>query len=254
MLLRHLTALFLVSLLAGNMLAGDQIPLARDPQTPVIELWYVDQGKLSEPEVSVFANGRVRVRVGEGSIWGQLDPRQLELLVQTLLQEDGLAALTTQSLQQAIDEAAARSGLSARIRDAGDTIIRIRTAQATYRIDGHAVGLLAARFPDVVPLQQLSSALRHIENVRAVVMVGGTPAAEKLASLAQAQLQAEYGERVIVGSQDLNMVRSLADGTRYCQFLVPSTSAATQLRVISLFESPGEAPRVSVLPNESRVQ
>lgn len=254
MLLRHLTALFLVSLLAGNMLAGDQIPLARDPQTPVIELWYVDQGKLSEPEVSVFANGRVRVRVGEGSIWGQLDPRQLELLVQTLLQEDGLASLTTQSLQQAIDEAAARTGLSARIRDAGDTIIRIRTAQATYRIDGHAVGLLAARFPDVVPLQQLSSAQRHIENVRAVVMVGGTPAAEKLASLAQAQLQAEYGERVIVGSQDLNMVRSLADGTRYCQFLVPSTSAATQLRVISLFESPGEAPRVSVLPNESRVQ
>jgi hypothetical protein len=179
----------------------------------------------------------------------------VQSLVAALLQQDGLARVTTEQLQQALDRESARTGLSAHIAGAGDTIIRIRTAPGSYRIDGHAVGLLAGRFPGVQPLQQLAAAQRRLENVRAIVMAGGTPAAERLARLAQARMQAEYGEEIAVKSQDLSLVRSLGDGSRYCQFIVPGrTPAPGDARVISLIESPGEAPRVSVLPNESRVQ
>jgi hypothetical protein len=249
-------SLFCLALvLTGSARAEEPMILPTDPSAPVVEMWYVDQGQLREPEVSIFANGRVRVRVGEGSIWGQLEPSQINGLVGTLLHQDGLAAMSTRSLAEAIRSESERTGLSCRIPGAGDSIIRIQTTTATYRVDAHAVGVLATRFPNLTELQRYYAAQCHLENVRAVIMVGGTGAAEDLARLAQNRLQSEYGEQISVCSGDLSVVRSMADGTRFCQFLVRgSDSSHVPTRVISLFQSPGEAPRVSVLPDGPRVQ
>ncbi|WP_437186271.1 hypothetical protein SH668x_003418 [Planctomicrobium sp. SH668] len=248
-----LTACASPLLVAAELAQGVAIP--EDPSVAVIEMWYVDQGEIFDPEVAIFAGGRVQVRIGQGAIWGQLTRNQVEELVNSLLNEDGLARLTTDRISAEIREESIRNGLSCNIRGAGDTIIRIRTADKTYRLDGHAVGLLASRFPEATGNRQLYSAQGRLENVRAVVMVGGTPAAERLARLAQAKLQTESGERIIVRPQDLSTVHSLTDGTRCCQFLVPNADS-TELspRIVSLVESPGEVPRVSVLADGPSLQ
>ncbi|SFJ37373.1 hypothetical protein [Planctomicrobium piriforme] len=243
------TLLILLSL-APLCAAGEPIALPDDPSAAVVELWYVQNGQLKEPEVAVFASGRVRVNVGDGSLWGDLTPAELQSLLTDLLNRDGIAALRTEAIQTEIEAASTRTGLSCVIDQSGDTIIRIRTATTVYRVDGHAVGLLAARFPEVASLQQLYAAQRRLENVRAVVMVGGPAAAERLAKLAQSQIQVNHSEHLEVTPQNLSMVRSLADGTRFCQFLIPCVREDRPSdRVISVFECPGEAPRVSVLPD-----
>jgi len=248
-MMRYWTFLLCLGVLTRVAGADPEFSLPEDPTVPVVELWYVHQGVLQAPEVAVFSNGRVQIRVGEGSLWGELPRDQVLSLVQSLLATDRLARITTGEIDRAIAEESQRTRLSATIQGAGDTIIRIRTATAVYRVDGHAVGLLSTRFPQVHSLRCLYSAQSRLENVRAVVMVGGIPAAERLAHLAQLQLQSELGEQIPVGQENLSCVHSLTDGTRCCQFLVPAPAGSeASPRIISLFESPGEAPRISVLP------
>ncbi len=249
-----MTSKLLMAVLAGLICltatgtASEPISLPTDPSVAVIELWYVDRGQLREPEVAVFATGRVRVNVGEGALWGELDPAQVKELVATLLQRDEFKTLRTETIQAEIEAESAKTGLSCRIDQAGDTIIRVRTATELIRIDGHAVGLLATRFPRCASLQKLYAAQCRLENVRAIIMAGGPEAAERLAKLAQSQIQATHGEIINVTPGHLAMVQSLADGTRFCQFLVNGKAGERTPRVITVFESPGEVPRVSVLP------
>ncbi|WP_437224393.1 hypothetical protein SH661x_003611 [Planctomicrobium sp. SH661] len=256
MLRRLLQVLFSVALLGNVSVQGaDAIALPEDPSVPVAELWYVQDGLLGPPEVAIFANGRVQVRVGQGSLWGDLSREQLESLINCLLKRDHLSELNSAELENAIKAESIRTGLSSDIRGAADTIIRVRTAKAVYRVDGHAVGLLCTRFPNIEGLQDLYAAQRRMENIRAVIMVGGAPAAERLAQVAQSKLLSESGERIAVGSENLSCVHSLTDGTLCCQFVVPSQdSVDAPPRIISLFESPGEAPRVSVLPDGSTLR
>ena len=255
MFLRTSTALCSLFILASMTCAEDVIALPADPALPVIELWYVDHGQLRAPEIAIFSSGRVQVRVGDGTLWGELQREQVLSLMRTLLKRDQLASLQTAEIEADIVAESIRTGLSCEIKQGGDTIIRVRTAAAVYRVDGHAVGLLSARFPNVERLQYLYSAQRRLENVRAVVMVGGPSTAERLARLAQLKLQAESGEQILVGQENLSYVHSLTDGTRCCQFLVPAPHGSESApRIISLFESPGETPRVSVLPDTSSLQ
>ncbi|HWL09296.1 MAG TPA: hypothetical protein VNQ76_12890 [Planctomicrobium sp.] len=238
-----------LSVLPVHGMGGEAIPLPSDPSVAVVELWYVDRGELREPEVAVFANGRVRVNVGDGSLWGELEPEQVQSLVSSLIQRDDFKSLRTEKIQADVEAESAKTGLSCVISNAGDTIIRVRTATDLYRIDGHAVGLLATRFPRCQSLQKLYSAQCRLENVRAVIMVGGPEAAERIAKLAQLQVQSHYGGSIEVNPGHLSMVRLLADGTRFCQFLVrTATDEPSSPRVITVFESPGEVPRISILP------
>ena len=66
-------------------------------------------------------------------------------------------------------------------------------------------------------------------------------------SIAQSSLSNEYGESIVVTPDDLSMVRFLPDGGRYCQFLVSISANPHQSRIISLFDTPGGAPRVTVV-------
>jgi len=255
MFTRLWTVLFTFLLVGNFSQAADTISLPNDPGIPVVELWYIDQGKVTAPELVIYASGRVQVRVGEGALWGDLSPEQVQALVASLLKQDQLGKIRTDDIDREVAFESNRTGLSSQIRGAGDTIIRIRTADQIYRIDGHAVGLLCLRFPNADCLQCLYSAQKRLENVRAVVMVGGTSTAERLAQMAQAQVQKESGEQIHVSLENLSYVHSMTDGTRCCQFLVPAPlGSESGPRIISLFESPGETPRVSVLPDGPSLQ
>lgn len=234
-----------------NWTSAGPVELPEDPAVPVAELWYVQGGQLSEPEVAVFANGRVRVSVGDGSLWGELPPQLVQTLVSSLLDQDGLRSLTTTQMQAEIHAASQKMGLSCQIEHAGDTIIRVQTRDGSYRVDGHAVGLLSTRFPDVVCLQHYYAAQNRLENIRAIVMVGGPEAAENIAKLARSQIQRVQGEQIEIHVGHLAIVRAMADGSRYCQFQIPASGPVPRPhspRIISIIEAPGEVPQVSVLP------
>lgn len=240
----------MLNVIATIACAGDpQLELPLDPRQAVIEFSYVDGQQPPQLEVAVFANGRIWVRVGEGSIWGEMSAAEVQGLVRELLETHCLAETTTDLVQSRLEQASRSTGLTCRVANAGDTLVRIQTKDREYVCRGHAVGLLSHRFPQVECVQKLAAAQRRLENVRAVVLVGGRENAERLAGLARRQVESEFGESVAVSCEHLATVRSFADGGRYCQFILPSPGRPD--RIVSLFESPGEAPRVSVVPDQA---
>lgn len=241
------TIVFLETLLAGGLRGDDPPQTPADPQAVLVELTLLPDGLEQEPDITVFANGRVRVKVGEGAIWGQLPASEVPELLHKLNDVDGLAQVSSESVQQSILRESSRTGLAWRIGNADETRIALHTNRGCREIQAHAVGLLATRFPEAEDLQKVDAAQRRLENVRAVVMAGGPESAGKLAAVARQRLQAEYGEEIPVTAENLTMVRTLDDGTRCCQFVVRSNSGGkTTERIVSLVQSPGETPRVSL--------
>lgn len=249
MLMNSVLALMLV----GQAGAEHAIRLPSDAAQPVIEMWYVDMATGAQPEVIVYAGGKVWIRVGEGAIWGQLTGPEFETLLRSLWDGDQISELSTDTISREIATEAERLGLTSQVIGATETVLRIRTQEKLMQVRAPSVGILATRFPQAQSLQRLASAQRRLENLRAVTMAGGQDSARQLATLAQQKLLAEHGESVTVTSENLTMVRSLPDGTRFCQFVVPSEQfAGRNSHVVSLFESPGDSPRISVLPNGLR--
>ena len=229
------------------------IILPEDPSAPVAELWYIDPVVGSQPEVIVYRNGRVWARVGEGAIWGQLDEVEFTTVLNGIWREDRVSETSTDLIAQELESAAQDSGLPSEVEQKSETVIRLRTIDKLIQVRAPAVGVLATRYPSASALQKVAATQRRMENLRAVTMAGGHDAAQRLASQAKQQLLSEHGQTVDISCKNLTMVRSLPDGTRFCQFIVPSDEApGRNSHVVSLFESPGTAPRISVLPNALR--
>lgn len=230
--------------------AAAPIALPEDGKVSVIELWYIDPGKIPEqPEVFVLADGSVWTRSGQTDT---LPPEKLRALVATLIQKD-LIGCTSQSLHEDIVAASQREQLSHHIPGAGDTVIRVRTTTQYHEIRCHAAGLLVNRFPGARQLHGFYAAQQRLENLRAVTHLGGDVVASQLAGVAQEKLAAEYGVRVPVSSENLSVARSLPDGTRYCQFLVDSRRSERPM-VVSLFQSPGQPSRVTLMEQASVIR
>jgi len=226
------------------------VALPEDGKVSVIELWYIDPGQTpKQPEVFVLADGSVWTRSGQTDT---LTQEKLQALVATLLQKD-LHGCTSQSLHAEIVAASQREQLSHHIPQAGDTVIRVRTGTQFHEIRCHAAGLLVNRFPGAQLLQGFYSAQQRLENLRAVTHLGGDAVANRLAGVAQEKLAAEYGIRVPVSSENLSVARSLPDGTRYCQFLVDSRRSERPM-VVSLFQSPGQPSRVTLMEQTAVIQ
>lgn len=235
--------------------AAERVVLPSDPQASVVELWYLDDSSQPQPEVAVLADGRVWFKSVDGPAWSRIQRTELIRLVTDLLEGDGLKHCDSHQLKRALQQEAIRTGLTADVPGAASTFIRIRTGDAVRQIQCPAVGVLATRFPEVQSVQQVLSAQRRLENLRAVAMVGGSQAAADLARIAQATLAEDYGVAVPVSAEDLAMVRKLPDGGKYCQFLVGTSSKGSQSsRIISVFDIPGNAPRVSMLGDGLTIQ
>ena len=225
---------------------------SNDARQPVLELWYIEDGRVaSAPEVAAFANGSVRVQVGEGELWGTVPEAMLEKLVRTLLESDRLASITTESLEQEIEREVTRTGLGALVPGAATMQIRIRTRNGSCSVEAPAIGVLTTRFPEAKLLESVDTARNRIENLRSIVMVGGVEAAEALTTKAQRQLAAEHGANIPLTVQHLASVRTLTDGSRFSQFVIPDGTASAGGRTVCVFESPGEVPRVTLLQTGS---
>lgn len=233
---------------ASTALVANEPALPVDPDAAVIELWYLNGQTPSHPEVIILSDGRMQVMSPEGPLRATLPAQRLRELMTKLWHVDGLKSVAPESLQHSIQVAASRTGLTPNIEGAGETVLRIRMAGEVRELRCPAVGILAVRFPDVPAVQSIAAAQRRLENVRAVASVGGHDEAVYLAEVATRAVQDEYGVDVPVSSADLSMVRSLPDGSRFCQFLVqPQDAEPKPVQMISIVETPGHLPRVSII-------
>ncbi len=209
---------------------------------PVLELSYQDAGEESRVSVIVYDDGTVIDREGGGR--GSCDPEELRLLMADVVDRQKLTTIETAALSSAIQQESQRTGKSWRIDGAGTTIIRFHDGDDVHEVRCHAAGLLAERFPDVAALQRLHHVEQRLRNVQAVVRVGGSAEADRLAELANRELDGA-GE---VTRQDLRMVRSSSDGLRYAQFYCDAKAADGReiALVVAVFESPTAATRVTI--------
>jgi YD repeat-containing protein len=210
--------------------------------TAVIELAYQDVGQEPRVSVVVYDDGTIIDREGNGR--GACDPADLRSLIADVVNRQMLTTIQTASLTAEIQAESQRTGKSWRIDGAGTTILRFHQNGTIHEVRCHAAGLLAERFPDIETLQRFHHVEGRLRNLQAVVRVGGAPEADRLAELANRELN-DLGE---VTRKDLRMVRSSGDGLRYAQFQC-DTKAEDGRRialVVAVFESPNAATRVTV--------
>ena len=234
---RLVQQLFVLSLTAaaGTAAAG------ADPR-PVLELAYQDAGQ--DPRVSVVVYDDGTIVDCEGERRGSCDASELRALIAEVRDRHKVTTIETAGLTEAIQRESQRTGKSWRIDGAGTTIVRFHQDGAVHEVRCHAAGLLAERFPDVEPLQQVHNVEQRLRNVQAVVRVGGATEADRLAELANQELNGA-GQ---VTRNDLQMVRVAGDGLRYAQFHCKTTrtDGRETALVVAVFESPTAATRVTV--------
>ncbi len=224
----------------------------------LLELAFVDDSGMPQARESV----RVRIMT-DGSVlipdesnravrvaFRMTEAQRQRLLRETIIAGQ-LAKCDNEKLNAAIAAAWRLSGRSARVAGAADTVIRYRQGQHLREIRCHALSVAAARFPDFPEVQRLHDVQLRLQNVGAVARAGGYEASERLAELANRTLLERYPGTPKLTAHDLSMFRELSTGSRYVQFYRRQHQEREEL-LVSLFESPGHVPSVTVLINPTR--
>lgn len=220
----------------------------------VIELAFLDvdpTGQMFESvTLRVTAAGEVLIPGEDGRtlfIADRMQPEQLSGLLRELDQTGRLREIQSEELATEIRRASELAGFAPEIEGAAETIIRLHTPQGRHEVRCTGLSVLAARFPDFPALQRLLATQLRLQNVAAVARAGGEQASQRLVEIANQTLQLERPGLPALTPRDLSMVRELSSGSRYIQFYRRPSNSGEEL-LVSMFESPGSPPRVSILP------
>lgn len=233
---------------------GNAGTLPDDPQAIVLELTFEDAtiAGPAAPAVQIRGDGRVIVPAstnGGRTQYGELSPGELQQLLREIVEQQQFLKCDGDAIAAAVELAGIRSGRDWRIQNAATTVIRLRLKNAEHEVRCNAAELLHERFPEVNDLARLCAVQRRLQNVKAVVEVGGPEEAQRLADLATDELRQDAATGPEVASRDLLHVRSSGDGLRQVQFRIesmPENGGEAEIIMISVFESPESPPRVSV--------
>ncbi len=213
-----------------------------------------DQGRtITTTSVAIFPDGTVlvpEVQKDTVALRGELSAETLGKLLHDVVETNRLLECDTGEIESALVRESRRTGLAWRVPGAATTVVRVRWQGRDHEVRCPASMLLAARFPAIEELRRVCAVQRRLQNVKCIVQAGGVNAAERLAALANRELQSGGGDGLSVSVDDLQLVRSSGDGLCYAQFLVPGDAASGNAPrgMVSVIESPGAAPRVSVMP------
>ena len=243
----------LISFIATSAaIAGDgRWELPAEPDAVVIELRYRDATtNRVTTALQLMRDGTFTAHPGTARrTRGRLQSAELNELLRSLLQESDALGLTTDGLRRQIAEESRRLRKPAHVQAADDVIVRLKLADRQHEFECPAPEVLRTRYPDLRDLERVCEIRRRLENLIAVAHVGGVPEAERLAALATAELRRHNGSNVRVTIRDLHTVRGIAGDLRQSQFVLsPSRSSGTTAQElhISVMESPGAAPRVTI--------
>ncbi|MEZ6064275.1 MAG: hypothetical protein R3B90_00880 [Planctomycetaceae bacterium] len=228
------------------------LALAGPPEGLLLELVFVDhQGTAAEQQstrVRVLASGDVQTADASGNLSTRfrMTPGQVASLQRDIFGSQQLATIDSSRLARSLDSACRTTGLSPRIEGSGSTVIRWQAGEQSGEVGCHALSVMAARFPDFPEVQRLIDCQLRLQNVAAVADAGGYEAAEQFAKIANNHLQQQHPDTQPLQSEELSMYRSLSTGNRYIQFYRRPLGDRAEL-IVSLFDSPGQPPRVEVL-------
>lgn len=170
---------------------------------------------------------------GLGECRGQLDEEEHAALLVELTETLDLDAIDSDAMWDEIEAEGARTGLSPRIDGAGITLITV-TLPSSDDVAGRNVGiycpacrLLATRYPAVESLQRVAAAQSLLENLRAVMLVGGFDEARRLAELANEHLASQVAGQMPFTARELAYVRALPDGALFITFDLEGPQART---------------------------
>lgn len=232
--------------------AAEPRPVAPKPSL-VISMAYLEPNGLRRPIVEVWSTGEVRAIEMRGTrkapievpCLDRLSPAEYRELIETIADEWRLAELSTDQIQSSLQQASQARQLTAEIPNAAQTELTVVQNGQEFTVSCPAVSILATRFPEVSELQQVQDAQNRLLNIAAVALIGGSARADYLAQTATRQLQESHPASVVT-RQDLRMVRRLADGSRYVQFVAPAVPGQCDGCLVSLTQSPQGPTRVSI--------
>lgn len=227
----------------------------------LVSMAYREPNGLLRPVVEVWSSGAVRAIELKGSRQApveiphpdRLTAVELQELTQSLDQDWKLGELTTEQLARQLHIASQSRGMSADIPNAAQTEITLSRNGQEHVLVCPAVSVLSKRFPEVVEIQQVQLAQNRLLNIASVALVGGASRAEELVETANRQIQEMHPDESVT-RRDLRVVRHLADGSRYVQFVVPAVAGQCEGFMVSLTQSPQGLARVSILENPTVIR
>ncbi|MEZ6056034.1 MAG: hypothetical protein R3C01_04950 [Planctomycetaceae bacterium] len=242
---------------------GAAVPAASEPQSlPVLDLAFIEnpatEGEREIIAMRILEDGRVLLpneRTGRMEVVSRMAPDELQKLTSEMLHDHGLPGLRSENLKQEISTLCQQQGFDEHISGAAATAIRLRDQKSIHFVRCPAVSIAAARFPECADVQNMFAIQLRLQNVAAVARAGGVDAAKTLARQANQILQQTQPLSEPLEVNDLAMVRELPSGRRYVQFYRkaslssngPGTEEAREGVLVSMFDDPGQAPRVSVM-------
>jgi len=243
--------------LTSVVVADDSRPTGRAPERQqfAVSLSFIDHpGTSAEVEssaVGITADGRIFVRDQGAEALRETDrmrPEQLTSLLEELEQTGRLREIDSRNLERELRTACQTAGFAFELEGAAITVIRCQTSQGPVEVRCSALSVMAARFPDFPEVQRLLTTQLRLQNVAAVAYAGGEQASAQLAQVANQTLQLREPDLPPLTPRDLSMIRQLSTGSRYVQFYRAPSAQRDEL-LVSVFETPGQPPRVSVLKN-----
>ncbi len=241
---------------------------SQDGSRPLVELDFVDgqaaDADNSEPDLTIYGDGSVRVyaaNTNQGILRGQIPRAELQALLQDLLVNWDLTRCETAQLSREIDVARRQLQRPIPGPEAALTIIRIYGETEPHEVRCHALGLTANQFLHLPDLQNLFLAEQRLSNVMAIIRGGGYEVVEHAANLANHQLLQRLPSAPPLSCRHLSFAIAHEDGSRFLQFSrfepvsaptvsrVPVPPAVEGMLLVSVMQSPGQSPQISITTN-----
>jgi hypothetical protein len=199
------------------------IPLPADPSTVIVTLdwhgyWQDLNRKNPQPDLMIRADGSISVADPRG-IWpdiqGRLSAAELQDFLRFIVRDQDFFALDAPDIRRKVELEAARTNSGTTISDAGEPVIRVKTAENDkeiryYALDFYAMRYPADRFPSLKALGQLHAVQARLQRLTEEVRGGGKDAINRALADANAYLRRERPEAPLFTAD--NYLRTLLNG------------------------------------------
>lgn len=179
----------------------------------------------------------------------RIDVEHKNAVIEELVESLRIDEIDSEEMWDEIVREGGRTGLSPRIQGAATTRIFVKLPagdseeESEIVVECPACHLLATRYPEVESLQRFAQCQVVLENLRAVMQVGGFDESQHLAEQANDYLGSLGVVRDPLTCRDLRFVRSLPGGARFATFCCDEPSACN----INVTLEPGLPPVFQVV-------
>lgn len=244
---------------------GTDLPfrVPRDPSIPVVTMTFADPrfAPPAEAELAIYADGRVTATAEPASrrlLTARLPAHEWRKIQNVLFVENDLLSCQTEELSDAIQSLRRQRRRPQPGPDAAVTIFGIRGENMSHELRCHAVGLTATQLPDLPEVQRLYACQQCLQNVVNVVRAGGYERVRRTLETVNTHLEQQLPDHGPLSPDELCLVDSHPDGTRYLQFSrIPCPGSSSRnadhlqsqdrFLMVSVYERPGFPLEISII-------